>query len=351
MMEIETPHSFDWANDAYAALDEKNAMNSHRQQANHWPFSAPIASNPLPQSFAVPPSLLSHATIERFGQVTPPEDHSPAESPRRNSREGSIPVEQLRNETLWPEHHFTSKQSPLAPHGEQQQLPSPKRRRTSRTASANDSPPNLTPNQDPASASASASANTNTNTNTNPQPPKRKRGRPKSQPQMVDAFTADGFPFQVSSARQSHLEKNRVAAHKCRQRKKEYINGLEGRAREFSNKNKMLKESVAMLREEVLGLKNEVLRHAACGFWAVDEYLARCAGDLLGMQVPSSARATGSRQNSNHSLSMASDPYHSQHSQTEDAMSFGSRESDDFGGLELLKDFDDEDMDELEKMI
>jgi len=48
---------------------------------------------------------------------------------------------------------------------------------------------------------------------------------------------------------------------------------------------------------------------------------------------------------------MTSDQYQRQHIQTDDTISFGSRESDDFGGLALLKDFDDDDMEELEKMI
>jgi len=112
---------------------------------------------------------------------------------------------------------------------------------------------------------------------------------------MVKACTAGGFLFQVPSARQSYLEKNRVAAHKCRMRKKDYINGLEGRAREYSNKNKLLKEKVALLREEVLELKNEVLQHARCGFWVIEEYLARCAGDLLSIQAPAGMSGSGKR--------------------------------------------------------
>jgi hypothetical protein len=163
---------------------------------------------------------------------------------------------------------------------------------------------------------------------------------------MIEAYTADGYPFQVSSARQTHLEKNRVAAHKCRQRKKEYINGLEGRAREFSNKNKMLKENVALLREEVLTLKNEVLRHAGCGFWAVDEYLARCAGDLLGMDAPGmGARKSASQYSRTESPAMSTG--HIQRPREASIMSMSSSASPDFGGLELLKDFTDEDMDEL----
>lgn len=334
MTEIDTPHSFDWANDAYAALNEKNNMDNRKHQTTNWPFSGSDSTAKL--TFSVPPSLLSHAAIERYGQVTPPEEHSPAEPSHHRERESSIPVEQLRNETLWPEHHPTAKHMQASPPAEQQE-PSPKRRRASRQASANRSQTvSAPPQQDSSDA--------------NPQPPKRKRGRPKSEPQLVEAFTADGFPFTVSLARQSHLEKNRVAAHKCRQRKKEYINGLEGRARDFSNKNKLLKENVALLREEVLGLKNEVLRHAGCGFWAVDEYLARCAGDLLGMEAPSTSTTSSSRQNSNHNTAMTSDQYQRQHIQTEDTMSFGSHESDDFGCLELLKDFDDDDVEELEKV-
>jgi hypothetical protein len=169
---------------------------------------------------------------------------------------------------------------------------------------------------------------------------------------MVEAYTADGYPFQVSSARQTHLEKNRVAAHKCRQRKKEYINSLEGRAREFSAKNKMLKENVALLREEVLDLKNEVLRHAGCGFWAVDEYLARCAGGLLGMNVPASGmpglHATSRHSSSSQSFAMTSSSATNQHAREASMASMSSGDADEFGGLELLKDFTDEDMDDME---
>jgi hypothetical protein len=317
-MEVHAPQSFDWAHDAFVALNDPNM-----QRSDKWAS----LQNP---AFSIPPSLLTQASVERFGQVTPPEELSPAD-PSREVREGSIPVEQLRNETLWPQQEQTFSQSPQ----EDVEEPSSKRRRTSRQTAANPSQTNnsTTPEDD-----------------ANPQPPKRKRGRPKSQPQMVEAYTADGFPFQVSSARQSHLEKNRVAAHKCRQRKKEYINGLEGRAREFSSKNKALKENVAMLREEVLSLKNEVLRHAGCGFWAVDEYLARCAGDLLGMEAP--GRTSAGRNSSQQSPAMNTQQLMGRrHNSTDSVLGHLTGSSspdadDEFGGLELLRDFEDEDMED-----
>jgi len=313
-MEVQTAQHqpMDWANDAF------DALVSHNMQADKW-------AHRMNSPFTIPPSVLSQASIERYGQVTPPEDLSPA-SQAQDAREGSIPVDQLRNETLWP-------QGP-----QQNQTVLQKRPRKPRAANQSQAADNTPPQED---------------ANANPQPPKRKRGRPKSQPQMVEAYTADGFPLQVSSARQSHLEKNRVAAHKCRQRKKEYINSLEGRAREFSSKNKALKSNVAMLREEVLELKNEVLRHAGCGFWAVDEYLARCAGDLLGMEAPRrtlASQPTSLQQSpALHGSQLMGQRHDSSGSlPSQGIMSQSSSDADDFGGLELLEDFDNdlEDLDE-----
>jgi hypothetical protein len=325
MTQVQNTQQFDWAHDAFVALNHSNMQHSDK-----W-------ASMQPSAFSIPPALLTQASIERFGQVTPPEELSPANLPR-DARAGSIPVEQLRNETLWPQdtHHQQQQQQQqhsLSPPDDQDE-PSSKRRRTSRQTTVNQT---------------QASNGTALDQDANPQPPKRKRGRPKSQPQMVEAYTADGFPFQVSSARQSHLEKNRVAAHKCRQRKKEYINGLEGRAREFSSKNKALKENVAMLREEVLSLKNEVLRHAGCGFWAVDEYLARCAGDLLGMEAP--VNTPGARNPNQRSPAMDTQQLMAQrHNSTDSIPSHMTDASspgldDDFGGLELLRDYEDEELD------
>ncbi|KAG9202782.1 hypothetical protein G6514_004036 [Epicoccum nigrum] len=324
-MEVQQPHSFDWASDAYDAFSDAS------KQQNKWAALNGTSAIPVDptSAFTIPPTLLTQSTA-RFGQLTPPEDRSPADL-ARDTRQGSVPVEDLMNESLWPTDSHAHLQSP--PQDAQQHFSPPKlgelslkRRRANRQSLS-------THTQAPASTQQD---------DANPQPPKRKRGRPKSQPQMVEAYTADGFPFQVSSARQSHLEKNRVAAHKCRQRKKEYIGSLEYRAREFSAKNKALKENVALLRDEVLSLKNEVLRHAGCGFWAVDEYLARCAGDLLGREAPGMSHMGSTqfdtsaemqqvrlRENSNDSVpslgSMASSP-----------------NAEDYGGLELLKDYEDD---------
>ena len=340
-METDT-HNFHWANDTFVAL------NDHPSSSDKWAAYSNGPNFPHP-AFTIPPSLLSHASIERFGQVTPPEEASPADPRRDSTREGSISIDQLKNEALFPDHQLQALQdyqphqhpSPHESPTQDESEPASKRRRTSRPSAIHEPESSNPP---PQSQQATA----------NPQPPKRKRGRPKSQPQMVEAYTAEGFPFQVSSARQSHLEKNRVAAHKCRMRKKDYINGLEERARVFTTKNKALKENVAMLREEVLELKNEVLRHAGCGFWAVDEYLARCAGDLLGMKPPASTPSSDSVQQTP-TLETTTLPPDDMHRASSSASvpSAGNGESpdhDDYSGFDMLEDMDMDDLDDLEDL-
>ncbi|KAH6613173.1 hypothetical protein C7974DRAFT_322098 [Boeremia exigua] len=311
--------SFDCANAVYAAFSDASKYQ------NRW---AACSSNSAPMdittAFTISPSLLTHSTTH-FGQATPPEERSPADSPRE-AREGSIPAEDIVNESLWPLAEQAYLISPPQNTQQMRSLPENEKPRLKRRSISRQAPPTETQASVPTREREDATAI--------PQPLNRKRGRPKSRPKMMEAYTAEDLLFQVSSSRQSNLEKNRVAAHKCRRRKKDYMDSLEGRAREFSGKNKVLKENVALLREEVLRLKHGVLQHAGCGFWAVDEYLAQCAGHLLGMKDPHGSRAN----------LMHHQPIRPRKNSNEFALSPGSvslaHDADDFGGLEvLLKDY------------
>ncbi|KAF2795969.1 hypothetical protein K505DRAFT_359723 [Melanomma pulvis-pyrius CBS 109.77] len=199
-------------------------------------------------------------------QVTPLEDNSAGEFCHDLTfKESSVPVKQLLNELPWSiKQNQVLQDSPTC---------TPKRCQTTKQARV---PTNQNQRAPPVSEHQ---------TTRNSQPLKCKRGRPpqlQPQPQTIQTREA---------ARQAHLKKNRGAAHKSRQRKKEYIDSLATRAREFSTKNKLLEESVIMLREEVLELKNEVFCHAKCDFWPVNKYLARCAA-LGGMDAPSQTLST-----------------------------------------------------------
>lgn len=165
-MQVETMNFGDWAQDAYHALHDDMHASSDK-----WLDLGGNTSPVLQSAFSITPSLLTQSSVERYGQLTPPEELSPAEpaaDPRRDSaREGSIPVKQLKNETLFPEHQLRALQDYQPNQASQSQdaaEPSPKRRRTGRQPPAKALDPT---SSQPEQATA------------NPQPAKRKRGRPK----------------------------------------------------------------------------------------------------------------------------------------------------------------------------
>ncbi|CDM30590.1 Transcription factor Jun [Penicillium roqueforti FM164] len=75
--------------------------------------------------------------------------------------------------------------------------------------------------------------------------------------------------------RAKFLERNRLAASKCRQKKKEHTQQLEFNFKEQSEKKEQLVAEIARLRSEILGLKNEVLKHAQCGDEPIKLHLAQ----------------------------------------------------------------------------
>ncbi|KAK8869193.1 bzip transcription factor [Apiospora arundinis] len=91
--------------------------------------------------------------------------------------------------------------------------------------------------------------------------PRRNRGRSGS----------SGGPTGISR------EKNRIAASKCRRKKKDEEHILEGRRRMLYAQNSILINSATSLRAEVLSLKHEILRHGTCDFQPINSYIATAA--------------------------------------------------------------------------
>ncbi|KAI1107954.1 hypothetical protein F4804DRAFT_5344 [Jackrogersella minutella] len=75
-------------------------------------------------------------------------------------------------------------------------------------------------------------------------------------------------------------ERNRMAAHKCRQKAKQSMTVLQERERELGHQNRLLQEHAGSLREEILDLKNEILRHSDCNSDIIQNYIARAARDV-----------------------------------------------------------------------
>ncbi|OKL58107.1 hypothetical protein UA08_06564 [Talaromyces atroroseus] len=108
-------------------------------------------------------------------------------------------------------------------------------------------------------------------------PPKRRRLR-EHKHSIATSFSSGGDsedqgPEQVK--REKFLERNRLAASKCRQKKKEHTMMLETQFKEQSDRKTALSNEISQLRGEILTLKNEVLRHAQCGDEPIKLHLAQ----------------------------------------------------------------------------
>ncbi|KAK1754635.1 transcription factor atf1 [Echria macrotheca] len=73
-----------------------------------------------------------------------------------------------------------------------------------------------------------------------------------------------GKPMTDEEKRKNFLERNRVAALKCRQRKKQWLANLQNKVEVFSTENDNLTAQISALREEVVNLKTLLLAHKDC---------------------------------------------------------------------------------------
>ena len=80
--------------------------------------------------------------------------------------------------------------------------------------------------------------------------------------------------------RNKFLERNRVAASKCRQKKKEWTSNLESRARELQASKNELAMMVCSYKDEIMFLKGEMLKHTTCGCDRIRNYLTQEADNI-----------------------------------------------------------------------
>lgn len=76
-----------------------------------------------------------------------------------------------------------------------------------------------------------------------------------------------------SDKRARFLERNRIAASKCRKKKKIMNQRLEEKSRLLVQQNRFLNATLVKLRGDVLRLKQMVLTHHGCGNPAIEQYL------------------------------------------------------------------------------
>lgn len=186
----------------------------------------PLYQPAFPQLARQPSRLQipSPTTKQRHGQLTPPTETTPTkESPRFGVEQGSM----------------TSSV-------ESQNGPTTRKRRSTQHVRGADTSSHATPTT------------------------RRRKKSARKQSSVESAVEA-------GDKRSQFLERNRVAASKCRQKKKEWTSNLEQKARELQASKTSLALLVSSLREELLYLKGEALRHTTCDCNSVREYLARHA--------------------------------------------------------------------------
>jgi len=114
-----------------------------------------------------------------------------------------------------------------------------------------------TPSKPP--ANKKAKTNSGASMAMEPEPPS------EEEPDMnKDEYNANGKKMTDEEKRKNFLERNRVAALKCRQRKKQWLANLQQKVELFSTENDALSAQISSLREEVVNLKTLLLAHKDC---------------------------------------------------------------------------------------
>ncbi|KAF2997780.1 hypothetical protein E8E14_002633 [Neopestalotiopsis sp. 37M] len=89
-----------------------------------------------------------------------------------------------------------------------------------------------------------------------------------------------GILIVSSQQHERSRQKNRAAAARCREKTRHYADQLRGRERDLSSQKAVLTACVADLRDEVLALKNEILRHSGCDCDHIQKYLTAAANSI-----------------------------------------------------------------------
>jgi hypothetical protein len=202
-------------------LQALSPPNSVKHSPDRWQF------NDLPQPiYSQLHRILTHSphgrTRAEYGQVTPPNDRSPEDGDRHRDE----------HEEQFMESGRASKRKRGSP--------------SSQPAEVADKNPSKRPRKSVA----------------------------HSNPQFFGASETSAPPVE-DPKRSKFLERNRVAASKCRQKKKEWTSNLEVRARDLQSAKNQLTVVVTSLKEEIIFLKGEMLKHSSCGCTAIKDYLNR----------------------------------------------------------------------------
>lgn len=101
-----------------------------------------------------------------------------------------------------------------------------------------------------------------------PERPQTKRRRTAKQ-----QVEEDDVPPVDATKRNRFLERNRVAATKCRQKKKEWVSDLEETRFGLESQNNHLQMEYSNLRDEITHIKSQLMEHASCSDRNIDKWI------------------------------------------------------------------------------
>ncbi|KAK1760752.1 hypothetical protein QBC47DRAFT_368114 [Echria macrotheca] len=96
---------------------------------------------------------------------------------------------------------------------------------------------------------------------------------PKRRRKTKKTVKTPGKGGEDSRKRSKFLERNRIAASKCREKKKQYVSSLEGTKLELEAHNVQLQMEYSNLLAEVGSLKHHLMAHAKCNDPNIDRWL------------------------------------------------------------------------------
>ncbi|KAI3573964.1 hypothetical protein IWW34DRAFT_884750, partial [Fusarium oxysporum f. sp. albedinis] len=138
-------------------------------------------------------------------------------------------------------------------------------------------------------------------------PKPRKRGRkPKKQPKgqkvarQQEGLGDDGLP--KHSRRRRILERNRIAATKCRIRKREEASALASREEAMKDQNRYLTACFDTLTDEIYHIKSQLLRHTNCNCVLIQNYIENEAQNSLSPRDGSPGDASAAKELNTQSL-------------------------------------------------
>ena len=140
-------------------------------------------------------------------------------------------------------------------------------------------------------ASDRASTSPSASTEVTPPPPTEEPVKSRTKTSQKPQKTSNDAPSsEARHKRDKFLERNRVAATKCRQKKKQWVAELEARKVALENQNQYLLEQIKMLQDETGRLKYHLMAHAKCNDPNIDNWLngeaQRFVTAQAGQQMP-----------------------------------------------------------------